>query len=114
MPASTDLCGFCSHPRSEHCKGNVPHGDWKTKAGSYFGKSTPCKGTHCNSPMCCCLEFIEPDQSLKAAIEGISNSLFDEPRQRDQMPAFDEPEEDFAETEESRILRMKSGNYRHD
>ena len=45
-----DICGFCEHPRKLHHK-DCPK--------CFAIPST--HGHFCDSPLCCCLEFMEPD-----------------------------------------------------
>ena len=55
-----DRCAFCDHKRKDHCKPGTWHSNYKDAArmvakprGGY------CVGSHCTSPLCCCLKFFE-------------------------------------------------------
>ena len=45
-------------PRKDHCKGNQRHSTYKDQARQVPNPRTSlCLGTHCESALCCCLNF---------------------------------------------------------
>jgi hypothetical protein len=55
-------CIRCGHPKSDHCAGGKLHGDLK-EAGKMLphARQTRCVSTHCENPMCSCIEYIESE-----------------------------------------------------
>lgn len=51
----------CGAPLSDHCPGNVAHGDYKEEARmvpmSYRTRTVTCTTRHCLSAMCSCVDF---------------------------------------------------------
>jgi hypothetical protein len=53
-------CVFCGHPEEAHCKGGVKHVSRKNDGGNAVGVTVTCQTRHCENPLCCCVEFVEP------------------------------------------------------
>jgi hypothetical protein len=61
-PSGDPACGFCGCPDSGHCKGGTSHFHGKGE----FNAVTVCITRHCNSPLCCCVEFVAPKETSAA------------------------------------------------
>lgn len=56
----TDKCAYCNHLRSDHCKGNVVHGNYKDTMRMVPKQRThTCPSTHCEQALCDCIVFKE-------------------------------------------------------
>lgn len=61
------ICANCPHDLKDHCKGGVVHGNYKEEARmvpiGWRRPSSPCISRHCQATLCCCLDFVEPEEA---------------------------------------------------
>ena len=58
-------CASCGHGLADHCKGGDLHSCHKEDSRmvpiKYRVGSVVCRTRHCLQPLCCCVDFVEPE-----------------------------------------------------